>query len=235
MSNKIKVFRNEEHYLISMYERSNLINRLSQLLIPDKYGDKLGGYKVRSLYFDSPDNRDYHDKMGKEEFRTRIRIRTYDIDGDIAKLEIKRQYQKNQVKDSIIVTKRQVLEIIKGNYEVILEEQSEIANLIYNMMSSYRYRPVAIVQYDRVAFTHPLFNTRITIDSNLEYSDMTDQLFAHDLVLHRFLSIHNAILEVKYEKYLFPYLQAIIGSLDKVGESPSKYETCRSLLQDYYN
>ena len=68
------------------------------------------------------------------------------------------------------------------------------------------------------------FITRITIDSNLEYSDMTDQLFAHDLVLHRFLSIHNAILEVKYEKYLFPYLHAIIGSLDKVGESSSKYE-----------
>ncbi len=53
--------------------------------------------------------------------------------------------------------------------------------------------------------------TRITIDSNLEYSDMTDQLFAHDLVLHRFLSIHNAILEVKYEKCLFPYLQTIIA------------------------
>lgn len=55
---------------------------------------------------------------------------------------------------------------------------------------------------------------------------MTDQLFAHGLVLHRFLSIHNAIFEVKYEKHLFPDIQAIIGSLDKVGESPSKYETC---------
>ncbi len=72
--------------------------------------------------------------------------------------------------------------------------------------------------------------TRITIDSNLEYSDMTDQLFAHDLVLHRFLSIHNAILEVKYEKCLFPYLHTIIGSLDKVGESPSKCDTCHNLL-----
>ena len=48
------------------------------------------------------------------------------------------------------------------------------------------------------------FRTRITIESNLDYSDMTDQLFAHDLVLHLFLSIHNAIFEVKYEKYLFP-------------------------------
>ena len=65
---------------------------------------------------------------------------------------------------------------------------------------------------------------------NLEYSDLTDQLFAHDIVLRRFLSIHNAIFEVKYEKYLFPYLQANIGSLDKVGESPSKYEPCRNLL-----
>ncbi len=43
MNNKTKVFRNEEHSLISMYERSNLINRLSQLLIPDQYGYKLDG------------------------------------------------------------------------------------------------------------------------------------------------------------------------------------------------
>lgn len=51
------------------------------------------------------------------------------------------------------------------------------------------------------------FRIRITIDSNLEYSDMTDQLFLYYI---GFLLIHNAIFEVKYGKYLFPDLQAIL-------------------------
>ena len=51
-------------------------NKLDKVLTLDR-GD---AYVVRSIYFDSPDDKDYYDKQGGEIVRKKLRLRIYDID-----------------------------------------------------------------------------------------------------------------------------------------------------------
>ena len=55
------VFRSEHKYLISTSQRYSLSQALARIIAEDPHnqGD---GYLVRSLYFDSLDNRDFQEK-----------------------------------------------------------------------------------------------------------------------------------------------------------------------------
>ena len=54
-------YRHEVKYLINTNEAEILKRRLLSIMEPDKNGKE--GYFIRSLYFDTPDNKYYHEKM----------------------------------------------------------------------------------------------------------------------------------------------------------------------------
>lgn len=65
-------------------------NNLSQIMHLDAHsGDD--GYLIRSLYFDSLDERDFHEKEDGVELRRKIRLRNYGPDSKVAKLEMKKK------------------------------------------------------------------------------------------------------------------------------------------------
>ena len=81
----LNVLRQEEKYPLNLQEAIQFSYRFSQLLMPDPYSAD-GSYMVRSLYFDTVDDRDFFDKITEQNQRHKIRLRIYSPDAVTAKL-----------------------------------------------------------------------------------------------------------------------------------------------------
>lgn len=228
----IAVSRKEVKYLVSLKDRLYLLSCLDKLLTPDAYGG-YNGYSVRSLYFDSILNTDYIEKVTKANERKRIRLRIYTTEDTTVKFELKRKSFGRQLKETIKITREDAKEIIKGNYKVLLKYDTDISEYAYNIMATNHYRPVSLVEYDRRAYTHKNFNTRITLDNNLRYTDFDYNLFSDKVNFKQAIDKDKTILEVKYDRFLFSQIQDILAKCNFLGKPPSKYETSRQILKRY--
>ena len=83
-----RVFREEKKYLISLPEALQACHRLAQVMHEDPHNG-ISGYPVRSLYFDTLDDRDFREKAAGVELRRKLRLRCYDPAADFAMLEMK--------------------------------------------------------------------------------------------------------------------------------------------------
>lgn len=230
----LSVSRKELKFLLSLKDRLYLLNCLNKLLTPDAYGG-YNGYSVRSLYFDSCSNEDYFQKMNKTTHRKRIRLRIYSLEDKKVKFEMKRKSFGRQLKETISITREDAIEIMNMNYEVLLKyKNSPLAEYAYDVMTTSNYRPVSLVQYSRRAFTHKDFNTRITLDNNLIYTDFDHDLFSDKVNFKEALPKDQTILEVKYDRFLFSQIQDVLKNCNFVGPPPSKYATSRQLLTSFH-
>ncbi|EGT4138612.1 TPA: polyphosphate polymerase domain-containing protein [Clostridium perfringens] len=230
----LSVSRKEVKFLVSSTDRVYLLNSLSQILVPDKYGD-YNGYKTRSIYFDSIDNEDFREKQIKTEKRKRIRVRIYNEEDKFAKFEIKRKHFERELKESITITKEDAIRLINREYSVLLNyKDNPLYEYAFNLMKSKLYRPVSMVEYDRRAFTHEFFNTRVTLDNNLRFTNFNYDIFNKNINFQKGLPGDKSILEVKYDRFLFQQLQEVLSKCNFVGKPPSKFGTSRQLLNTYY-
>lgn len=230
----LSVSRKEVKFLVSSTDRVYLLNSLSQILVPDKYGD-YNGYKTRSIYFDSIDNEDFREKQIKTEKRKRIRVRIYNEEDKFAKFEIKRKHFERELKESITITKEDAIRLINREYSVLLNyKDNPLYEYAFNLMKSKSYRTVSMVEYDRRAFTHEFFNTRVTLDNNLRFTNFNYDLFNKNINFQKGLPGDKSILEVKYDRFLFQQLQDVLSKCNFVGKPPSKFGTSRQLLNTYY-
>ena len=208
-SEMLSVSRKEVKYLLSLPDRLFLLEALDQLLIPDAYGG-YNGYTVRSVYFDSITNEDYEAKRQHADEKKRIRLRVYHPEDTSAKFELKRKYFGREKKESLVISREDAKELLKGNYRVLLNYKSPMVAYVYDLMTTRLYRPVSLVEYDRRAYTHPDFNTRVTLDNNLRYCDFCYDLFAEHLNFYEGMPKDQTILEIKYDRFLFKQIQEVL-------------------------
>lgn len=229
----LSVFRSENKYLISREDTLSLKERLDRVLTKDVHGES-NGYVVRSLYFDSIENQDFSLKMAGVEIRKKIRLRTYSVDAEKCKLEVKQKNGDLQHKVSIWITREEAGELAKGNYSVLSRyfDQSQNAVYIYTTMVMGCYRPVVLVEYDRIAYTYPLYNTRITLDMNLRSSESSFDLFSKEPVYTPQM-FESHVLEVKYNEKLLGFLSETLKSFHLTKCSVSKYCISRKLFYDF--
>ena len=95
-----EVLRQEKKYLLSYDQFRRLDHTFEQVLHPDSHNGKMG-YPIRSLYFDTMQERDFYEKEDGLEIRRKIRLRTYSLDSDFAMLEMKQKQGENQKKRSL--------------------------------------------------------------------------------------------------------------------------------------
>lgn len=226
MAEFLDVLRTEKKYTISPITMSHLKSRLSYILPLDKNCIGLKPYVVKSLYFDSLYNRDYTEKEAGLEFRKKIRLRSYEK-GDIIKLEWKRKQGSKQRKQSLIISKEDAGELICGHYGCLLKYKDDLAGKIYTMMSEEVYIPRCMIVYNRLAFTLPTNDIRITIDSNISSNESRYDIFSENISAYPTQNFGNAILEVKFNHFLLDYIRKVL-SLDNLTESAnSKYTAGR--------
>lgn len=229
----LAVYRKEVKFLVTLPDRLYLLDALSQILTPDAYGG-YNGYTVRSVYFDSITNEDYCDKKEHKDQKKRVRLRVYDPDDKKAKFELKRKSFGRELKESVVITREDAIRILNRDYSALLNYDSDTARYAYDLMTTRLYRPVSLVEYDRRAFTHPNFNTRITMDNNLRYCDFCYDLFSHNLNFKSAMPKDETILEIKYDRFLFKQIQDVLSRCDLTRKPVSKFGSSRSLLKEFY-
>ena len=222
---ELKTFRHEQKYVIPYNEMLSLRKKFNDLLKIDRSPN---GYMVRSLYFDSVNDEDYYDKLGGEANRKKIRLRIYDTKKDYVKLEIKAKHDVHQLKESIVIDKKTANELIKGNYRVLLDMNSDTALKIYTIMSKGYYRPKVIIEYDRIAYLTNT-TTRITFDFNIKRSYDFNNFFSNKINYLGVTDGKDIILEVKFDRFLEPYITTILNGKVARYQSVSKYIMCRNI------
>ena len=150
---------------------------------------------------------------------------------DRAKLEWKAKEGALQHKYSLWVSRKDAEAMCRGDYTSLKNYSSPEALRFYSAMTIECYRPAVIVEYNREAFTHPLYKTRITIDSQIRASETECDLFKKNIPMVPVLD-SLAVLEVKYNGKLPLYISKAISSVPHVNSSVSKYCGGRNIIID---
>lgn len=215
----LKTFRHEFKYTINRCELLNIKSKLKDLIEVDR---NINGYMVRSLYFDSVDDIDLNEKLIGTMNRKKIRLRIYEANTDFVKLEIKNKFDVHQLKESLVINRKAAEELIKGNYEILLKYNNEVATKIYTIMRRHCYKPKVIIEYDRVAFKTNT-TTRITMDYNIRKSTKVNEFFNEKIDYKRLTNINEAVLEVKFDRFLEPYIGNVLSNYASQYQAVSKY------------
>lgn len=222
------VLRREEKYLLTLREALQCAARFEKVLTPD-YFSKNGSYKIRSLYFDTVDDRDFHDKLTEQNCRQKIRLRVYSPQDSHVKLELKQKENIYQKKRTLLITREDALALIDGRFSVLLNYGDPFAGEMFVLLTEGCYRPKTIIEYSRRAFMAKENNIRLTFDSDIRALEGDARLFFQDLPFYPVLPGDQVIFEVKYNQFLLGYIMDLIRCVDRRSVSASKYCLGRSL------
>lgn len=226
------VLREEKKFLLNLPEALSLRNHLLPVIHADKHNGA-DGYPVRSLYFDSLDDRDFDEKDEGIELRRKLRMRVYSPDADFALFEMKQKQGPYQRKRSLRLSREKALALIDGDQSVLLTDGSDFGKECYTMMQTYAYRPKTIVEYDRFAFVSTENSIRITFDSGIRANECNMNVFDPNLVLNSVMSPFSVVLEVKYNGFLLSYIKDMLLPVQQSELSVSKYCMARQTGCNY--
>ncbi len=227
-----EVLRQEKKYLMNMADVKRLSGKLSQALMEDDHNGA-NGYSIRSLYFDTPYDGDFRDKVDGLLLRKKIRLRIYDPKAKMAKLEMKQKEGMYQRKRSLRLSREDAAALIDGDYGVLLKYREPFAAECYGVMCMQGYRPRTVVEYLRKAYIAKENSIRITFDSRIIATEARYDIFAEDLNLYPVLDPFNAVLEVKYNGFLLSYIKDLLDTAVRSELSVSKYCLARGISQGF--
>ena len=217
-----QVLRFERKFLLPLEEYHRLRGRLDALLDRDAHTGR-DGYAIRSLYFDTLCDGDYFEKEDGVQLRRKLRLRLYDPASEFAFLEMKQKEGEYQLKRSLRLSRAAAQSLAWGIYTPLLDVRDDFADECYALLSMRGYRPKAVIEYRREAYTAPENNTRITFDREIRATESCMDLFHPALPLYPVMDGGQVILEVKYNGFLLEYLRELVGACERAQTSASKY------------
>lgn len=167
MKGNISVFeRVEQKYILSKSKKDKLLNRISDNLEKDEYFES----KICNIYFDNEDNELTINSLEKPEFKTKVRLRSYDVPNSESNvfLEIKDKFEG-------IVGKRRIKLNLKEFNDYIEKGEMKDTQIMRELDYYFKYfnlKPKIYVGYDRQSYYYKDDEgLRITFDSNLKSRD----------------------------------------------------------------
>ncbi len=237
-------YRNELKFLCTEQDLFLIKNKIRHICRLDANVGAGGTYIVKSLYFDTDDDRCYHENLTGVDDRKKYRIRIYNDDTSVIKLECKYSFHGKKAKESCNIT-RQQCEILTGRGDrqrALLQPSATYGNDMENgaqetqqLLSRfllernlYLLTPEIIVDYRRTPYVYPAGNVRITFDRAIRSAPPTGRFPAGNTMFRSILPENVHILEVKYDEFI----PAAILELEATGRtlrriSFSKYALCR--------
>ncbi|MBU1019796.1 MAG: polyphosphate polymerase domain-containing protein [Firmicutes bacterium] len=214
--------RHELKYLISKTDYEVFKKKLDPLLQKDLYsGNK--PYTITSLYFDDIFNTAYKQKINGDSYRYKYRIRYYDLDTSLFKLEKKEKRDQITNKESATLSLNEVQSILKNDIAFLQEKQGELYQEFYQKIKNGLLKPKVIVEYERVAYTHIVGNCRITFDQRLRSSFNIHDLFNQSTMYIDPLLTNEVIMEIKFNGEFPFYIKSLLQSYNSIQTSVSKY------------
>ena len=223
-----EVLRQEKKYAINLADGVVLGGRLGAAMHADAHNGAQG-YTIRSLYFDTPDDQDFQDKIDGLELRRKIRLRTYSPRSDFAMLEMKQKEGPYQRKRSLRLGREDAQRLCRGDYRPLQSYDDPFAAECYGLMHCRCYRPKTVVEYRRQAFVARENHIRITLDSRITATEASFDVFSERLPMYAVQDPFHMVLEVKYNGFLLSYIKDLLDLVERSELSVSKYCLARSV------
>lgn len=220
------MLRYEYKYLISEQSAALLRCQLAALLTPDENGNGDGQYFIRSVYFDDADYTAYYDKLAGVSVRNKYRLRFYNMDSRLIFFEAKRKRGQRMVKDSVVVSRECAARMMSGERLGSAETEHPLLGEFDALSRAGGLTPSVIVDYERTAFTHPMSDTRITLDSDVRAETYRPENVFVRRASAPVLEDGHVILEVKFNEQLPPFVAQWLSGVPKILCANSKYCNC---------
>lgn len=218
-------FRHEYKHEITYSDLLTIRARLSAAALPDPYA-KDGKYEIRSLYFDNLYDKALLEKINGVNCREKFRIRLYNGDSSLIKLEKKSKINGLCRKESVTLTPEEAQAFADGDIHRFGDDSRPLVCELYSKMKSQGLMPRTVVDYTREPFIFPAGNVRVTIDYGLRTGlNATELLDPHMPTV----PAPNApiILEVKWDEFLPSVIRDLVQLSGTRSAAFSKYAACR--------
>ena len=218
-------FRHEVKHEISHHDMLVLRHRLRAVMKPDSHAVN-GQYEIRSLYFDTLDDKALREKLDGILTREKYRIRLYNHDSSMIHLERKFKHGGLGYKTSANLTPSQAQAIADGDVGWMAHSTDEVILGFYTRIRNEGLKPKVIVDYIREPFVFAPGNVRVTLDYKIRTSVHCTDFLNPDCIT---LPIKDApcILEVKWDNYLPDVIRDVIQLDNRHSSAFSKYAASR--------
>ncbi|MBN1624579.1 MAG: polyphosphate polymerase domain-containing protein [Clostridia bacterium] len=223
------MYRHELKYMINPGDAQIIRGRLKNICSFDEFTDENGRYRVSSIYFDDFCNSAINDNLFGQLKRKKFRIRVYNNEDKIIKLERKSKNNDGGKKDSALITKDQYSQIMNGEYISLDRNDNEVLNDFLNCQKTRLLKPKVVVEYDREAYIFEPGNVRITFDSNIRSSVGKMDILEKNTITAPVTRDSETIMEIKYTGFLPGFIKNII-KINSSQQAFSKYAACRSYI-----
>ena len=221
--NNLYVKRQELKYYVNSIEADRMRGLFKKLFLSDNNTKANNNYLVSSLYFENYDDKNLDEKLDGILSRRKYRIRIYNKDHSIIKLENKIKENNTISKIGSIITKQDSQHLYNLNFKNIKKRSSNLNKMI-TYLDVFKYKPKVIIEYEREAYFLPYNNIRITFDKNLSsYNNFTDINNIHKGAAVPVINERMVTLEVKFSNELPIYLKNILSTLPASRASIGKY------------
>ena len=219
-------FRYELKFLLNAASAELLKYRLGLIMDIDENSIE-GKYFIRSLYFDDVYDTAYYEKIDGLEEREKYRIRFYNLDVSYIVLEMKGKKNILTYKRQARISERDYHNIIDENYDKINTKDKPVLEEFINKTRAKHLVPSIIVDYNRLAYTYPVDDVRITFDEDISSGKFDYDLFSNNISSERVIEPNEVIMEVKYNTKLPGILSRIIKTVPMTRIAISKFALCK--------
>jgi hypothetical protein len=218
-------FRHEVKHEISNHDMLILRQRLRAIMKPDCHAVN-GQYEIRSLYFDSPNDKALREKLDGVMTREKYRIRLYHNDSSTVHLERKFKHIGLGYKNTAPLTPEQAQAIADGDVEWMSHSTDEVILGFYTRICHERLTAKVIVDYIREPFVFAPGNVRVTLDYEIRTGMNCTDFLNPDCVT---VPIQDSpcILEVKWDNYLPDVIRDAVQLDSRRNTAFSKYAASR--------
>ncbi|MDO5845571.1 MAG: polyphosphate polymerase domain-containing protein [Methanocorpusculum sp.] len=220
-------FRHELKYYLSMADCLTIQSRLSRIAQHDENCGENGTYRIRSLYFETPDDKVLTEKLYGIMEREKFRIRFYNGSTSFIRLEKKLKINTLSSKVTCRITKDEVEKILAGDYEWMRDSGRALLLELYVKMKYEQLRPRTIVDYDRESFIYAPGNVRVTLDTNIQTGVSSTDLFNPETPVVKAHGVPVIIMEVKYDNFLPAIIKCMVQMPNRRVTAFSKYAVAR--------
>lgn len=216
-------YRHEWKHEINQADLLTLRQRLGAITSPDPHAID-GKYMIRSLYFDNAADKVLREKLDGVSRREKFRIRYYNGDTSMIRLEKKSKVGGLGKKQSVDLTTAETRAIVDGRLDWMADKPEELIYELYIKMRLQGLRPKIIVDYIREPFVFGPGNVRVTLDYNIRTGFCCPDFLDPGCVTVP-AGDAPAILEVKWDNFLPDIIRDAIRN-DSTGCDRQCYYRC---------
>ena len=219
-------FRHEFKHILNYSDYFLLRGRLRHIMPPDPHAGPDGCYQIRSLYFDDWRDHALREKLYGISRREKFRLRLYNYDLSLIRLEKKVRRANLSHKESVLLTESQVRSILSGDWDWMQKSGTPLLVECYSKLTGQLLRPKTVVDYTREPFVFAPGNVRVTLDHHIRTG-----LLSTDFLNPNLVTVDAGgpvcILEVKYDRFLPDLIRDAIQMDYRQTSAFSKYADCR--------